>query len=206
MMKQIFLYGLIAVVLMYSTTVFSHQPNQLTYTFRLKEDVSTLTIHFTPKTVLDILEFLNPELKSATKINLNAYQKDLSQYFGERISLNEDNLNGKLVVGETNLVSHDAYITFVLEDSVDFSKGFKITVNSLTDIYSRLENFVFVKYQGSTARYVLSNKERNAVWKHTRFNADKQLGFMGIPTSGLILCVTFIGFSLYIYFSKRSTK
>ncbi|MEM1337839.1 MAG: hypothetical protein AAF634_17735 [Bacteroidota bacterium] len=180
-MKKIRISGFTLAMLLYAAALFSHQPNQLTYTFRFGEEISTLTIHFTPKTVLNLLEVLNPELKNASKIKLSAYEKDLNRYFEEQILLNENDLKGRLYVDEMRLTSHDAYIKFILEDVIEISNGVVITVNSLTEVYSKLENYVFVNYQDTKKNYVLSGERRRLFWKPLGSTKERQLGFMGSP-------------------------
>ncbi|MEM9361746.1 MAG: hypothetical protein AAGA43_03875 [Bacteroidota bacterium] len=206
-MKKIILYTLAILFLLFSETGHSHQPNQLTYTFKLDKDVSTLTIHFTPKTLIDILESVKPELKGASSINLNGHKDDFLRYFSERILLNKANLEGRLSIGEMNLLAHNAFITFILADSIDAPCGLEIEVNSLTDVYSKLENFVFVRHQGETARFVLSNEQRVANWKPSKFDNEKQLGFLGIASSWKVfaLSITFLGLAM-LFFQKKRVK
>ncbi|PRX56398.1 hypothetical protein CLV81_0395 [Flagellimonas meridianipacifica] len=205
-MTKIISHGLVVLFFMWTTTLFSHQPNQLTYTFTLDGETSTLTIRFTPKTLLDILEFVKPGLRDSSRINLNNYKDELCEYFGERILLNENSLRGKLSITEMNLIAHEAFITFVSDDSLDFSKGLHIKINCLADVYNRLENFVFIKHLKSTDRYALSKENRTAVWEFPDSASKKELGSFGIEPFWMVLLLSLIFMCLSFILIKRKSK
>ena len=207
-MKKIISHSLIVIFLICSTTVFSHQPNQMTYNFKLNKEESTLIIHFTPKTVIDILEFIKPELKDSVSINLYAHKEEVYNYFSERILLNKKRLKGRFSIGEINLISHDAFITFVLDDSIDFSDNLQIKISSLTDIYNRSENFVFINHLELKSRYVLSNKKRIIIWNNPEtlkgkdFIANNSSSFWTLSLLSLFL----IGLSVIFLTRKRPNE
>ncbi|MEM9078445.1 MAG: hypothetical protein AAGC43_15485 [Bacteroidota bacterium] len=193
---------LIVMVLLFGTRVFSHQPNQLTYTFTIDSEKLTLKIYFTPKTLLDILEFVQPELRDVPNINLYDHTNQLRDYFGERILLNGHNLKNKISFGRMDLLAHDAYMTFILPRTLDASNSLEIEMNSLTDLYSRLENFVFVKQNGQTTRYLLTEEQRVANWIPNTANDKKQLGFVGSSSSWLVIMFSVCFFCLSMVFLK----
>ncbi|MEM0932817.1 MAG: hypothetical protein AAGJ12_10145 [Bacteroidota bacterium] len=205
-MKKIILAVLMLMASLCPISLLAHQPHQGNYTFRLDGERATLTIHFTPKTVLDILEFLRPELKTASKINLRTYEKDVCNYFEERIWFNGSDLQGRLVVDEMDLASHDAFVIFVFKEPFDSTDGFEITVNALTDIYTKPENFVFVKHQGTAVRHVLTQKYRNLVVQNPETAKGNVLVLAGNLSFGLFVLFALTAFFFLVHSLKHKIQ
>ena len=135
----------------------AHDPDQIGYHFRLNKEIPTLKVHFTPKSALDLIMYLKPELKDQEAIRLADYGADYEQYFSETVNLyvGGSAISFKLV--ESDLLQHDATLTFHLSGIPREVQGFQVVVTSFTEIYQRTINKVTIESIEATTSFALDS-------------------------------------------------
>ena len=83
---------LTAFLILFNASFFTHNPDEISYDFVIDETSQTLTIHFTPKSAIDLLEHLKPELINKSVIKLADYLEDFTEYFNKTVALEIDDV------------------------------------------------------------------------------------------------------------------
>ena len=136
---------------------WAHEPNQITYHFQETEK-SGLTIYLTPKTIIDLLQNLYPELVDQTIIDFNSYQSDLELYFNHTIDLTINGQAQNLKWQGANLYQHEASLTFQLSDPPLSFNEFDLTLNSFVEIYQHPSNHIKVNSLYQQVSTILSSE------------------------------------------------
>ncbi|GAB5526109.1 MAG: hypothetical protein Roseis2KO_39810 [Roseivirga sp.] len=129
--------------LMLPTLAWAHDPDQISYHFAKSEDAGTLTVHFTPKSALDLLLSLHTEFDENAVIRLADYEEDFTRYFNETILLQVGEKKIGFSFREAAFGGHDASISFSLTGFEGSFDDLNINVSSFTEIYKRTSNHLF---------------------------------------------------------------
>ena len=147
---------LFAAVMLLTSLVNAHNPDEVAYFFSVQRSEPELIIHFTPKAAVDLIRFLNPELKTKPVIKLEDYLDDFESYFNKTVQLYLENRDVTFQLVDSNLYEHDATLYFKLNAEVASGADFDITITSYLDIYKHIKNFVSVKTPTKTYKCVLN--------------------------------------------------
>lgn len=178
---------------------WAHDPDQISYHFTKADNAGSLTVHFTPKSALDLLISMRAEFDENAIIRLTDYQEDFTQYFNETIQLQ---LNGKEISLQFNTAEfggHDASINFKLVGFDGSYEGLELRLSSFTEIYRRTSNHLFIPDHQEVVLN-LTNQYYSSINTKT---GSADLGFINVPT-GLMMVV--IALALVIGFRARSAK
>ena len=151
----------IFILSLFSCTVLSaHNFNEVTYIIEKPAENWQLSIHFTPKTAIDLLEYLHPELKEENVLRLADYYADFTAYFNETIQLSLDDQTVELQLRQAQLNLHDAAMNFELLGAPDVFKDYTIKVNSFLKIFQNPINVVKVITKNNTKTCHLNKQTR----------------------------------------------
>lgn len=129
--------------MMLPLVAWAHDPDQISYHFAKADNTGTLTVHFTPKSALDLLISTNARFDESGAIRLVDYHEEFTQYFNETIQLHIDEKKISLRFSEAELGSHDASISFELTGFAGTYDNLNIEISSFTEIYRRTSNHLF---------------------------------------------------------------
>ena len=156
-MKQLFLVFLF----IHGISSLAHNPNEIGYNFQIDKEKQELTIHFTPKAAIDLIQYIKPELQGQTVIDLEDYVNYLEVYFQKTIKFYLDGQRIDLVLKTSNIYAHDATLLFSLKKIPREYSSFDITIESYTKIYKRVKNIVSVNLDGKVYKRQLEGENRN---------------------------------------------
>ena len=181
---------------MFGTGVIqAHNPNEVSYFFKL--DDKELVIHLTPKSAIDILEKLYPELRDQSTFSLQAYAVDFETYFNEHILFMVNDQTVSLTLVATHLNAHDATLSFLLDHVPLEPKDFAITVSGFIDIYKKAKNHVFV-YSDEIKKHYILNADENSVSNEIQTTENQFTGYIFLIFLISILFMPLsIGFAFY---------
>ncbi len=136
----------------------AHNPGEISYVFQQK--TKTLTIHCTTKSIIDLLQHLDPETKKLSTIKLENYQEEYVDYFNDNIELCINGERVELVIVNSNLDRHDATLEFNLLGDPKTWEEVEITVNSFTEIYRKPYNFVKFELDHGTQKFLFNKNSK----------------------------------------------
>ncbi|UOY07042.1 hypothetical protein L0P88_00480 [Muricauda sp. SCSIO 64092] len=188
----------ISIALLYffgTIQVKAHNPNDISYFFKLDE--KQLVIHLTPKSAIDLLEHMHPQLRNENRFLLHSYSLDFQSYFERHVLLTIDRIQISMALIETQLDKHDARLVFELVNVPNTPKDFELTVSSFLGRYKKVKNYVFVHSNGVKHHYQLDNN-RTQVLDSFQIT-DNQYTISKIPffSGGLALLFLSIGWVVY---------
>lgn len=140
------------------TGVFAHNPNEITYNFNFKKSQKELNIQFTPKSAIDLVVFLHPEKKNDSLINIENHLNEFENYFNETIYFKMGKSVATFKLLDYDIRNHDASLRFKIENLIQVSSEFSVTITSFNSIYDRLNNSVVVKMDDDNYNYNLNNE------------------------------------------------
>lgn len=129
--------------MMLPLAAWAHDPDQISYHFAKADNTGTLTVHFTPKSALDLLISTKAAFDDGGAIRLADYEANFTQYFNDTIQLRLGGKDIKLEFNTAELGGHDASISFDLKGFEGSFEGLEVTVSSFTEIYRRTSNHLF---------------------------------------------------------------
>ncbi|GAB5401040.1 MAG: hypothetical protein Aureis2KO_26250 [Aureisphaera sp.] len=156
-MQKIRLVWLVVCIGMVST-VCGHNPNQIGY--NLNEEDQSLTIQFTLRSALDLVEHICPGVKGNTTFQFSDYYQDITTYFNSEIQLQINNKSIQFQLDNASLNAHDAFLKFNL-DPISNWKSIEMTVDSYTEVYRRTKNIVKIACRDESKKFLLSKKDRH---------------------------------------------
>ena len=139
LLKSFFLFLLLFSI---APQLEAHDSNQISYIFEREDEMGILTIHLTPKGVIDLLVNIQPELQDIAVIQPNEHYETLTNYFNETIDLKLDDKHIDFKFIKADLTVHDATMTFQLQNFGGSYEGFEVSVSSFTEVYKRTKNHV----------------------------------------------------------------
>ena len=112
----------------------AHHPDEISYFLDIDKDKSSLTIHLTPLSAVELIRSLHPELKEVQQIKTASYYQDITAYFQETIRLEAGEKLLTLSFRQADFLNHDA--TLVLDINGDYRPGdsLRIQLSSFTEI------------------------------------------------------------------------
>lgn len=131
-------------MLMLPLIVFAHDPDQISYHFSQEDEAGKLTVHFTPKSALDLLVSLHAEFDENEVIRLADYHTDFTDYFNKTIVLKLNGQDVRLQFVTAVFEEHDASITFNLKGFANSFQKVDLGMSSFTEIYRRTSNHIFL--------------------------------------------------------------
>lgn len=176
-------------------SVRAHHPNEVSYFFKLDE--KELVVHLTPKSAIDILEHLYPDLKEQNHFLLASYSADLETYFNEHTVLTINDQVVSLGMVETHLNVHDATIKFELSDIPIKPKNFTITATGLLDVYKKGKNHVFLFTNGSKRHYVLDSSKNKVEIRIQNIENQNSMNKFWVLAGSFFFMILSIGFAVY---------
>ncbi len=138
----------------------AHNPGEISYVFQ--QETKTLTLHCTTKSIIDLIQYLDPEAKRLSTIKLENYREEYVNYFNDNIELCVNGERVALVIVNSNLDRHDATIEFNLLGGPKTWKEVEITINSFTQIYRKPYNFVKFELEHSTQKFLFDKYSKKA--------------------------------------------
>ena len=177
---------------------FAHNPDEINYDIVINEDTQELTIHLTPVAAFHLIQELRVALRMERVIKLEDYLSDFEAYFNQTINfkIGEDQVLFKLI--ESDLSSHDATLTFNLENVNSKEENYKVSVSSFTEVFKRIKNNVSISIDSKPYKCFLNkdNKECSFVIEKTEQASFSSLEFLGV---GLLILMISLG----IIFNKK---
>ena len=142
-------------------SIEAHSRTEIGFRFSEKDENTFLDIHLTSLTLFDLIYDLYPELESKESLNLSHFEKDYEQYFNRKLSLtlNEKKCSLKLV--DTNLITHDATITFQVENLTDEIESYRFVIEGF-DFYQSPRYTVLFATETMTGAHFLSRSQQGA--------------------------------------------
>ncbi|MEM9722161.1 MAG: hypothetical protein AAGA10_23035 [Bacteroidota bacterium] len=156
--------------------VSAHDPGQISYIFQTDAERATLTVHFTPKGAMDLLLQQRPALHNEPILYLENHLDVYTDYFNKQIHLAYQGRGLRFQLIEGDLLSHDAHLTFVVEDFPGSFEGMSLQVDSFTELYRRLSNLVVVEFPSGRRSWQLNSGQRSCVLSEnmaTAANSDQ---------------------------------
>ncbi len=189
-------YFTLLLVSMFGTGITqAHNPNEISYFFKL--DDKELVIHLTPKSAIDILEKLHPQLKNQSSFSLQAYAIDFEAYFNKTIRFVVDDQPVSLALWRTDLNAHEATLSFGMNGIALKPKSFEVEVLSFVDIYRRAKNHVFV-YSDDIKKHYLLDASGNRVSSEIQTTENQFTGYiLLIFLISVLFMLLSIGFAVY---------
>jgi len=154
------------IVFVYNLT-FAHNPDEINYNFVLNKETQQLTIHFTPVAAFHLIQELHVELRMERALKLNDYLSDFEAYFNKTITLKTGNKQGHFHLIENDLVSHDATLTFTIENIGYNEEVYQITVSSFTEIFKRIKNDVTFNVNNNSQNCFLNKEDTECSFSKT---------------------------------------
>ncbi|MGD1946325.1 MAG: DUF6702 family protein [Croceivirga sp.] len=177
------------------TTSRAHNPNEVSYFFKLESE--ELVIHLTPKSCVDILETLHPNLKNQSTFSLQTYTTDIEEYFKKHILFYVNGQSVPLKLTKTDMNVHDATLTFTIQNTVSESKNLDITISSFVDIYKKVKNHVFIYGSGIKKHCVLDSKTKHISGEFPSGAPTPLNLFFWLPLTSLSFMPLSIGFAVH---------
>ena len=123
---------------------YAHNPDEINYDFVIDDEKQELNIHFTPVAAFHLIQELRVELRMDRTIKLENYLIDFETYFNETISLTIGGTPIVLKLIKSDLMGHDAFMTFKVENANLEEVNYKISITSFTEIFPRIKNDVLI--------------------------------------------------------------
>ena len=114
----------------------AHSPTEIGFKFTEENQRTYLQVHLTTSTLFDLLYDLKPELRSRESLNLNRFTSDYENYFNRNIDLRLNGKDQKLEYVDSNLIIHDATITFLIQDLQESITDYTVSVGGF-EFYGR---------------------------------------------------------------------
>ena len=129
---------------------YAHNSDEINYDVIVNEEMQQLTVHFTPVAAFHLIQELRVELRMERTIKLEDYLADYEAYFNRTFLLKTGDQEATFHLLKSDLTSHDATLTFSMEN-VNFEVDtFQITVLSFTEVFKKIKNNVnFIINKGS---------------------------------------------------------
>ncbi len=175
--------------------VKAHNPNDISYFFRLDE--KQLVIHLTPKSAIDLLEHMHPQLRNESQFSLHSYSMDFQSYFDGHVSLTIDRIPISMALIETQLDKHDGKLVFELVNVPNTVKDFELTISSFLGLYKKVKNYVFVHSNGVKHHYQLDNNRKHVLDSFQIPNNQYIISKIPFFAGGLALLFLSIGWVVY---------
>lgn len=175
----------------------AHHPNEVHYDFQVNANASTLKIHLTPITLVDLVQYLYPELKDIETIKLENYVNDFETYFNNTIKLKTENKTFQYKLVSYNLYDHDASLNFRVLNEISLSKIYSIEIDAFCSVYKSIRNTVRLNIHGVERKYQLNRSKRQT-----------EVSFLTVQkseTSYVVLMFLVCVFLLFIWKSKNAT-
>ncbi len=188
---------LIIWALMLPAMAWAHDPDQISYHFAKSGDHGTLTIHFTPKSALDLLLSLHTEFDENAVIRLADYQEDFTRYFNETILLQIAEKKIGFSFKEAEFNGHDASISFALTGFEGTYNDLNINISSFTEIYRRTGNHLFFPDQEEVVLNLANQRYASLSTRTAKY---------GSLMSPISMMLSVIALALIIGVSSRSFK
>ncbi|MEN0049103.1 MAG: DUF6702 family protein [Bacteroidota bacterium] len=182
-----------------SSTLCAHHSTEITYQLEQKENQYLLTIHCTPQTIMDLLEYKQPKLKQQSILNLQHHLAIYTDYFNQTFRLKTKGKRATFTLVNYDLQQHDAHLTFQINDVAGDLEAFKLKVNCFTEIYQQPLNHILLINEGGQKDYFLNrdhrflhhqthqNMEVTNIWKRPFL----RYGLLGLLTLVLLRLVLF---------------
>ena len=122
--------------------LWAHNPNEISYFFRL--DDQQLVVYLTPSTAIDLLIDLHPELKDNKQFQLAEYSAEFETYFNEKVRLELGNAPIALKLLTADLNQHNGALTFQLKNLPEAWEDYSLSMKSFVHLYKKAKNHVFV--------------------------------------------------------------
>jgi len=177
--------------------VSSHNTNEITYEFELNKTNNTLLIHFTPKSAIDLIRTINPELKQETIIKLDDYHADFTDYFNKTINLKVENSMVYFSFVYADLQSHDAVFGLKIIGIPKEYNQLELEITSFLEVYKRTTNFVMFKTENNYLEYNLDKDNR--IYKST-INDETNIEVFDFKFAILLL---FVSISLLVILLRK---
>ena len=177
----------------------AHNPNEVSYYFNL--DSKELTIYLTPKSAVDLLKKVNPELGAHTTFNFSDYTQNFETYFNEKISLVLSGMSVGFRLTYMDLAQHNAAFRFEMENLPKDVAAYEIIVDSFLNIYQKGKNYVFISADEKKHRYIFDHDKKQASGTFKTIppqNSDQGKALLYLS---LIFVILSVGFAVY-----RKTK
>jgi len=128
-----------------TVTISAHNTNEITYEFDLNKNSNTLTIHFTPKSAIDLIRTIKPELQQEAIIKLDEFYFDFTNYFNNTINLKMGENPIRFSFKYADLQSHDAIFALNIIGTPKEYGQLELDLNSFLEVYDHTNNFVMFK-------------------------------------------------------------
>jgi len=122
--------------------IYAHSPYEISYYFRVNNNQPTLTIHLTPKTALDLISKIKPELAHQSVLRLSDYTLEYTNYINEQLDFYVDGNNGLFLFQSADLSQHDATLIFSISAIPKTGKNFSVRNHCFLDIYRKPQNII----------------------------------------------------------------
>ncbi len=175
----------------------AHSRTEIGFKFIEEERNTYLEVHLTTLTLFDLLHDLYPALKSKESLNLSTYAIDYQDYFNEILDIELNGEDQNLVYVDSNLITHDATITFLIEDYRDPTTNFNIAINGF-DFYQRPSYTVLFLTSEITDTYFLSRVDNTC--SNIRIVSADQINWIQYWPYGMLA----IGFVIIGIMSRRN--
>ena len=185
----------ILMLMMGQTFAWAHNPSEVSYFFKM--DQNELIIHLTPKTAVDILRKIHPEMRDAKVVNLSEYLSDFETYFTNGVAFLVDERPIMLKLMNADLTHHEATLIFTLEQLPKKTNLYHISVKSLIDVYPKGKNYLFVTENGKKHHYILDRQQTQISGNFGTSNPGISIKLMGISIIYTVLALLSIGYVVH---------
>ncbi|MEN1785821.1 MAG: hypothetical protein AAGF77_11865 [Bacteroidota bacterium] len=144
-----------------SCSIWAHQPNEISYFLKWEEQ--QLIIHLTPKSAIDLLEYIDPQLKEKNHFLLGAYHHVFQDYFRTHSSCIVDGIPLDFQLMESNLNKHDATLTFRWTKLQGPPKSITMVLNGFQEVYKRVRTHVFIDDGKQKYHYNLTKNQKECI-------------------------------------------
>lgn len=107
---------------------FAHSKTEIGFRIVEEENQTFLEVHLTTLTLFDLLYELYPFLASEEVLNLNDYVTDYEMYFNQYINVTLNDEQQRLEFVDSNLISHDATIKFLIPEMNESVRNYEIVI------------------------------------------------------------------------------
>ena len=195
------IYFAVFVFFMTYLSVFAHSPYEISYEINLNQEHPTLTVHLTPKTALDLVSYLKPELANQTVIKLDDYTKEYTEYINENLLVFADEQAVHFIFQQANLSQHDATLVFTIAQLPALASHFKLTANCFTDIYRKPQNIIKLQLPSGQQTFYLTKQNRQCTTS-VKIVATKMKEIYALWAIGLLISGS-IGIYFFNYFRQQ---
>lgn len=149
-------------ILSISHLASAHSKTEIGLRFIEEDGKTYVEAHLTSATLFDLLYDMYPYLESQESLNLGNYLSEYEIYFNEHFDLKLNGKSRQLKYIDSNLITHDAAIKFLVKDFEEQIRKYEVTVGGF-EFYKKPSFAVLITTASITESHFLDKVDNKCV-------------------------------------------